>query len=95
MTMSVFETPVPVNEPIRSYAPGTPERASLKARLASLSAEPVDVPLVIGGREIRTGDVAEIRAPHDRSRVLGRSRQRRRRAVTGRRCRGRRGRPCC
>lgn len=64
--------PVPTNEPIRSYAPGTPERASLRRRLEELAANPVEIPLVIGGEEIRTGDVAEIRAPHDHSLVLGR-----------------------
>ena len=46
--------PPPVNEPIRSYAPGSPERASLKARLKTMAAENVDMPLIIGGKEIRT-----------------------------------------
>ena len=47
--------PPPVNEPIRSYAPGSPERTELKARLASMATERVEIPLIIGGKEIRTG----------------------------------------
>ena len=52
--------PPPVNEPIKSYAPGSPERASLKARLKTMAAETVDIPLIIGGKEIRTGDTATV-----------------------------------
>src|SRR6478736_3939473 len=47
--------PPAVNEPVKSYAPGTPERAELKARLASMAKERIDIPLIIGGQEIRTG----------------------------------------
>ncbi len=53
-----------VNEPIRSYAPGTAERAELKARLAAMEKERPEIPLVIGGREIHTGDVARATSPH-------------------------------
>ncbi|MEP7066290.1 MAG: L-glutamate gamma-semialdehyde dehydrogenase [Gemmatimonadota bacterium] len=63
-------TPPPVNEPIRSYAPGTPERAELKARLESMSAEQVDIPVVVDGREIRTGDTAHVVMPHAHQHVL-------------------------
>ena len=63
--------PPPVNEPVRSYAPGTPERAELKARLDSMSAEQADIPIVVGGREIRTGDTAQIVMPHAHQHVLG------------------------
>ena len=47
--------PAPINEPIKSYAPGSPERAELKARLASMAGEHVEIPVIIGGKEIRTG----------------------------------------
>src|SRR4051794_15138155 len=57
--------PAPVNEPIRSYAPGSPERASLKARLKEMAAETIEMPLIIGGKEIRTGDTAPSVMPHD------------------------------
>ena len=63
--------PPPVNEPIKSYAPGSPERASLKARLKSMAADTVDMPLIIGGKEIRTGDTATSVMPHDHAHVLG------------------------
>ena len=63
--------PTPVNEPIKSYAPGSPERASLKARLKTMAAETVDMPLIIGGKEIRTGDTASSVMPHDHAHVLG------------------------
>jgi 1-pyrroline-5-carboxylate dehydrogenase len=64
-------TPPPINEPIRSYAPGTAERAELKARLESMANEVVDIPIVIDGREIRTGDTANVVMPHAHQHVLG------------------------
>ncbi|MCB9909438.1 MAG: L-glutamate gamma-semialdehyde dehydrogenase [Planctomycetes bacterium] len=70
MTHGVFHPPTPINEPIKSYAPGTPERASLKERLRSMAAEVVDVPLVIGGREVRTGDTGKAVMPHRHRHVL-------------------------
>ena len=62
--------PEPVNDPNRTYAAGSPERAELKARLKSMAAERIDIPLVIGGREIRTGNTAEAVMPHDHTHVL-------------------------
>ena len=66
----VRRVPQPVNDPNRSYAPGSPERAELKARLKTMAAETLDVPLVIGGREIRTGNTAKSVMPHDHRHVL-------------------------
>ena len=60
----VRQLPPPVNEPIRSYAPGTPERAALKARLKAMEGERPDIPVVIGGREIRTGETVQAVSPH-------------------------------
>jgi 1-pyrroline-5-carboxylate dehydrogenase len=62
--------PQPINDPNRSYAPGSPERAELKARLKTMAAETIDIPLVIGGREIRTGRTAKSVMPHDHKHVL-------------------------
>src|SRR4051812_27214002 len=62
--------PTPVNEPNLSYLPGSPERAQLKARLALMAAERIDIPIVIGGREIRTGRLEQAVMPHDHRRVL-------------------------
>jgi 1-pyrroline-5-carboxylate dehydrogenase len=62
--------PPPVNEPVKSYAPGSPEKQELKARLASMAKERVDIPIVIDGKEIRTGDTAHSVMPHDHRHVL-------------------------
>jgi len=62
--------PPPVNEPVKSYAPGSPEKAALKARLATMAKERIDIPIIIGGKEIRTGDTAQSVMPHDHTHVL-------------------------
>ena len=66
----IFNVPDPVNEPVLSYAPGSPEREELRARLAELESHSIDIPLVIGGEEVRTGETFEAVEPHDRSHVL-------------------------
>ena len=71
MPNSSPNVPTPKNEPVRGYAPGSPERASLEKRLAQLAGREIDVPLVIGGKRIRTGKLAEMRCPHDHSVLLG------------------------
>jgi 1-pyrroline-5-carboxylate dehydrogenase len=63
--------PPPVNEPVKSYAPGSPERAELKARLQSMSNERADIPLIIGGEEIHSGEPVQSVMPHNHSHVLG------------------------
>jgi len=63
--------PSPVNDPIRSYTPGSPERASLKARLKAMAGETPEIPLVIGGDKVRTGQTATAVMPHDHAHVLG------------------------
>src|ERR1700712_2193145 len=74
MSISAFSghrrVPPPSNEPVRSYAPGSPERASIKTRLNEMAAERIDIPLVIGGRDVRTGDTAASVMPHDHRHVL-------------------------
>src|SRR5690349_14340530 len=62
--------PPPVNEPVKSYAPGSPERAALKSRLKEMSNEKIDIPIIIGGKEIRTGDTATSVMPHNHRHVL-------------------------
>jgi 1-pyrroline-5-carboxylate dehydrogenase len=63
--------PPPTNDPIRSYEPGSAERTSIKARLGTLASDQVDIPIIIGGKEIRTGDTAPVVMPHDHHHVLG------------------------
>jgi 1-pyrroline-5-carboxylate dehydrogenase len=70
---AIVSPPRPVNEPVLSYAPGSPERAALKAELARMSAETVEIPLFIGGKEVRTGVLHDVRAPHRRDLLLGRA----------------------
>ncbi|MDA8019386.1 MAG: L-glutamate gamma-semialdehyde dehydrogenase [Thermoanaerobaculia bacterium] len=71
MANGIFNAPVPVNEPVRAYAPGSPEKASLKSRLSQMLGERVEVPLILGGEEVRTGNTADIVCPHDHGHVLG------------------------
>ncbi len=66
----IRRVPSPVNEPIRSYAPGSPERASLKARLDSMAKERIEIPIIIGGKEFRTGEMGSSVMPHDHHHVL-------------------------
>lgn len=63
--------PRPENDPNLTYAPGTPARAELKARLATMASETVDIPIVIGGKEIRNSDAQPVVMPHKHGHVLG------------------------
>jgi 1-pyrroline-5-carboxylate dehydrogenase len=71
MSTGVFHLPQPVNEPVRDYSPGSPERTSLKARLDEMAGRQIEVPMVIGGEEVRTGRTADVVMPHDHQHVLG------------------------
>ncbi len=67
------KVPEPRNEPVLSYAPGTPERAELQAKLKEMTSEVVEIPLIIGGEEIRTGDMLDVVMPHDHGHVLAKA----------------------
>jgi 1-pyrroline-5-carboxylate dehydrogenase len=71
MKIGNFSYPLPANEPVLSYAPGTKERDDLKKALKSLKGKKIDVPMYIGSEEIRTDDKIEIRPPHEKKFVLG------------------------
>lgn len=71
MSDTSARAPVPVNEPVKDYAPGSPERASLKRKLEEMSAERIDIPMVIGGREVTSGDIYEAVMPHATKHILG------------------------
>ena len=62
--------PPPLNEPVKAYSPGSPEKAELKARLKAMAGERVEIPLIIGGKEVRSGDLARAVMPHDHGHVL-------------------------
>ena len=67
--------PKPVNEPILNFSPGSPERISLQAKLKELSAKEIEIPLIIGGAEVRTGDTGTCVMPHNHGHVLARFHQ--------------------
>jgi 1-pyrroline-5-carboxylate dehydrogenase len=71
MSNAYFKVPSPVNETIKLYKPGSPEREELKKKLSELKSKQIEVPLIIGGEEIKTGNSAEMRIPHDHKHVLG------------------------
>ena len=62
--------PPPTNEPVKSHAPGTPERVALKAAIAQQSSARVEIPLIVGGKDVRSGDVGHVVKPHDHHRIL-------------------------
>ena len=68
--MSDFVVPKPENDPIRSYAPGTPERDELKAKIDELKGQEIEIPLIIGGREVKTGNIGKCIIPHNHKYVL-------------------------
>ncbi len=71
MSNAYFKLPVPINEPILNYAPGSPEKSDLKNKLAELQSKEIEIPLIIGGEEIRSGKTADILVPHNLSKKLG------------------------
>lgn len=71
MTQTEFTIPKPVNEPVKDYAPGSKERVSLKTKLEELRSTEIDIPLIIGGKEIRTGNLVECVLPHEHQHVIG------------------------
>jgi 1-pyrroline-5-carboxylate dehydrogenase len=70
MNNAVIGTPLPQNEPVLDYAPGSPEKRELKAALEEASSTQLDIPLVIGGRRVETGQLAKAVMPHDHRHVL-------------------------
>ena len=70
--ISISIPPKPLNEEVRTYAPGSAEREQLIETLRRLKENKVEIPMFIGGREVKTGTLEEIRAPHDHSTVLAR-----------------------
>ena len=70
MSNGFIRVPIPTNEPVRLYAPGTPERTALKAKLEEMKNQEIEIPLLIGGEEVRTGQMAKCICPHDHQHVL-------------------------
>ena len=75
MFNGIFRIPQPVNEPCLQYAPGSPERTELSSKLQEMLNGQIDVPMIIGGEEVRNGNLADIRCPHNHQQVLGKYHQ--------------------
>lgn len=71
MGKGFYEVPVAVNEPVKDYAPGSPERAAVLDAYKSMYNATIDVPMYINGEEVRTGDTATMSPPHEHQHVLG------------------------
>jgi len=71
MANAKFNLSLPSNEPIKSYVPGTPERKDIKAKLKELKARQVEIPIIIGGKEVKTGNLGECVLPHDHKTAVG------------------------
>lgn len=66
-----YKVPTAINEPVKSYAPGSPERAELKKKIAEMRAEVRDIPMFIGGQEVRNANKVKLTPPHDHQHILG------------------------
>ncbi len=71
MSQEIFQVPVAENEPVKSYAPGTPEKAELKKALDELMSKEVELPMIIDGKEVKSGKKVAIHPPHDLNHTLG------------------------
>lgn len=71
MSFGTFYYPMPTNEPVKSYAPGSPEKEAQLKVLAELKKKETDIPQYIGGRAVRSGDKRPIHPPHERAHLLG------------------------
>jgi 1-pyrroline-5-carboxylate dehydrogenase len=71
MANAIFNFSLPANEDVKSYAPGTPEREALKQKIKEMQNRQIDIPLIIGGKEIRTGNTSNIVMPHNHKHILG------------------------
>ena len=72
MSNAIYKVPAAINEPVLNYAPGSPERKALKAKLQEMRAEVIDVPMYIGGEAVHTNKKGDLRPPHDHQHLLGR-----------------------
>ena len=71
MNFGYFHYPMPANEPVLQYAPGSPEKAAIKNALAALKGQEADIPMYIGGKEVRTDKKVAIHPPHEIQHTLG------------------------
>ncbi len=70
MSNGFFNVPIPRNEPVLNYGPGSAEKKALKAKIAEMKSQRIEIPLMIGGEEVRTGNLGECRCPHEHAHIL-------------------------
>src|ERR1700752_5315815 len=71
MPKGIYKVPAPHNEPIKNYAPGSPERKELQAMLKTLRSKQLDIPMYIGSKEVRSNNKIRLAPPHDHKHTLG------------------------
>jgi 1-pyrroline-5-carboxylate dehydrogenase len=71
MSKGIFNVPIPKNEPVKSYMPGSPEREELRSMIAEYRSKVIELPMFIGGKEVKSSRKIEIRPPHDLNHLLG------------------------
>ena len=71
MPKGIYKVPTAINEPIKNYAPGSAERKELQAKLKELRSSELDIPMYIGGKEVRSGNKIRLAPPHDHQHTLG------------------------
>ena len=71
MAKGIYNVPEPVNEPVKQYAPGSAEKAELQAKLKELKSQQIEIPMFIGGQEVKSGNLVPITPPHDHQHILG------------------------
>ena len=70
MNNALFQFAKPANEPVKEYRPGSPERLALEKELVKQSSEIVEIPIIIGGKEVRTGNMGEVVMPHNHKHIV-------------------------
>ena len=70
MRNAIYNFPIPNNEPVKAYLKGSPEREALEAELKRQTETVLDIPIIIGGKEIRTGNTGKVVMPHNHQHVL-------------------------
>ncbi|HHZ64907.1 MAG TPA: aldehyde dehydrogenase family protein, partial [Flavobacteriales bacterium] len=71
MSKGTYNVPIPVNEPVKSYAPGSAERKELQEMVKEMRSNEIEIPMYIGGKEVKTGNLVTLAPPHDHQHVLG------------------------
>jgi len=72
MSNGFFSVPTPTNEPVLMFGPGSMEKNEVKAKLAEMKSQQIEIPIIIGEKEVKTGNLADCRCPHDHGHLLGR-----------------------